>query len=130
MGDLLIRTVIEIAGFPKEHIEEVMKKIVDKLKNEKKVMKAKIFEAKKVEKIFSTFTEAEINFENIDELIGFCLDYYPSSIEVLEPEKFEVAGQEFTAIINDLLAKLHEYDSTVKRLKASYLAMEKKLKNQ
>ena len=126
MKDLLVRSVIEVAGFPKEHIEEVMKKIVDKLKSEKKIMKAKIFEAKEVEKIFSTFTEIEIEFKNIDELIGFCLDYYPSSIEVLEPEKLEVGNQEFTAVINDLLAKLHEYDSTVKRLKASYMDLQKK----
>jgi hypothetical protein len=111
------KAIIEVAGSPKEHIEEVIKKIVEQIKGEKKILRYKIFEAQQKEKLFFTFTEMEINFNNFEELIGFCLDYFPSSIEILDGN-IDIKREEVENVVNDLLAKLHEYDMNLKNLKA------------
>ena len=78
------RLIIEIAGSPKEHIEEVMKKMVDSVMHEKKVIKYNIFEAQEKNNMFFTFTEIDVDFSGIEELLGFCMDYMPSSVEILD----------------------------------------------
>ena len=114
------KLIIEIAGSPKKYIEDVIKGIVEKIKKEKKVLRYKIFEAQEKENMFFTFTEMEINFDNFEELTGFCLDYFPSSIEILE-EKIDIKREELENTLNDLLAKLHQYDMTLKNLKAELI---------
>jgi len=114
------RLISEIVGSPKEHVEAVMKQIVEKIQKEKKVLKYKIFEAQQKEKLFFTFTEMEIDFNNFEELTGFCLDYFPSSIELLD-DKVNIKREELENTLNDLLAKLHQYDMHLKTLKAELI---------
>jgi hypothetical protein len=118
------KAIIEVAGAPKEHIENVIKEIVEKIKNEKDIERFKIFEAQEKDKMFFTFTEIEINFKNFEEISGFCLDYFPSSIEILE-EDVNVKREELENTLNDLLAKLHQYDMTLKNLKAENIMLKK-----
>ncbi len=118
------KIIIEIAGSPKEHIEKVIKGIVEKIQKEKKVLKYKIFEAQEREKLFFTFVEMEIDFDNFEDLTGFCLDYFPSSIEILD-EKVDVKREELENAVNDLLAKLHQYDMVLKNLKAEIIMLKK-----
>ena len=125
---LNVRFIIEIAGYPKEHIEETMKGVVEKLKKEKKVVNFKIFEAEQKEKLFSTFSEIEIDVEDFDELMGICFDYMPSSVEILKPDKFNLESKDFENFINDLLAKLHQYDMIIKNLKAQNMVLNKELR--
>ena len=131
MNKVLVRIIVEIVGFPKDHVEEVTKKIVDKIKEDKEVKKFEIFETvelkDKMGGIYSAFTELEINFNNLNELISFCLDYMPSSIEILEPEEINFKTAELANLLNDLLGKLHDYDMTIKKLQASNFLMKKKL---
>lgn len=118
------RAIIEVAGAPKEHIEKVIKEIVEKIKNEKGLERFKIFEAQEKDKLHFTFTEMEINFKNFEELSGFCFDYFPSSVEILE-EDVSVKREELENTINDLLAKLHQYDMNLKNLKAENIMLKK-----
>lgn len=124
---LKVRFIIEVAGYPKDHVENTMKAVVEKLKKEKKVMRYNIFEAEQKEKLFSTFSEVEIEVEDFDELIGICFDYMPSSVEILKPSKINLESKEFENIINDLLAKLHQHDMIMKNLQANNLLLKKKL---
>jgi len=118
------KLIIEIAGSPKEHIEKVIKEIVEKIKNEKKIIRYKIFEAQEKEKMFFTFTDMEIDFDKFEDLTGFCLDYFPSSIEILD-ERVDIKREELENTLNDLLAKLHQYDMTLKNLKAEIFMLKK-----
>lgn len=118
------KLIIEIAGSPKEHIEEVMKQMVNKINQEKKVLNQNIFEAQERGKLFFTFTEINIDFNNFEELLGFCLDYMPSSIEILD-DKINIKREEVENVVNDLLAKLHNYDMTLKNLKAELMLKNK-----
>ncbi len=115
------RLIIEIAGSPKEHIEGVMKQLVSKIMEEKKILKYDLFEAQEREKMFFTFTEVDIEFQNTEELLGFCMDYLPSSVEILDENSIEIKREEFENIVNDLLAKLHQNDMTLKNLKAELM---------
>ena len=119
------RVIIEIVGSPKEHIEEVMKQLVEKIKEEKKLLKYNIFEAQEKEKLFFTFTEMEMRFDNVEGLIGFCFDYMPSSVEILGEKEINVKKEEIENVINDLLAKLHEYDMVLKNLRAELILTRK-----
>ena len=109
-GKILTRVIIEIIGKPKEHIEKALRLVVEKIKEQKdlQVVEEKIFNAEKQEGMFSTFAELGILFKNIQTLVGFCFDFMPSSIEILDPKKLGFESNDFAGLINDLLAKLHQ----------------------
>ena len=75
---LVTRIIVEVAGFPKEHIESVIKKLVEKIKSEEEVLRSDIFEIKKINEFWSTFTEIELVFADLDHLSKFCFEYMPS----------------------------------------------------
>src|SRR3989338_10157427 len=124
---LVARVIVEVAGFPKEHIESVIKKLVDKIKSEEEVLRSDIFEIKKINDFWSTFTEIELVFTDLDHLSKFCFEYMPSSIEVIEPDRFSLDAKDFEDVYNDILGKLHHYDMNVKSIKAANLIFQKKL---
>ena len=55
--------------------------------------------------------------KGIPKLIAFCFDYMPSSIEISKPEEFVMRKSSVEDLINDLQARLHDVDMTVKRQK-------------
>ena len=126
---IVTRTIIELAGFPKEHVEEKIKNIAEQLEKKDqnfKVINKEIAETKQVEKMWSTFIEAELEFKDIKTLFSFNFTFLPSSIEVLEPEKIELDTNEFSDIINTLQAKLHEYTAVLNRLAIENKVLKKK----
>ena len=125
---MVVRVIIEVAGFPKEHVEQVIKKMVDRIKEQEKILRSDIFEAKQIKEFWSTFTEMELSFEGMDHLSGFCFEYMPSSLEILEPERLRLESKDFENAYNDLLGKLHHYDMSLKNTNAANLLFQKKLR--
>ncbi|SRR3989344_4135708 len=119
--------VIELVGSPKEHVEEVMKKIVDKVKESYKLVDSKTFDAKQMDKLWAIFSELTIKFDKIEDLFGFCFDYMPSSVEIINPNKFIVNNTDINTLLNDLVGRLHEYDMMMKNLKAVNSVMKKQI---
>jgi len=109
-GKILTRVIIEILGKPKEHIEKALRIVVEKIKEQKdiKVVEEKLFDAEKQEEMFSIFAELGVLFMDIETLVGFCFDFMPSSIEILDPQKLSFDSNDFAGLINDLLARLHQ----------------------
>ena len=130
MEKIKIKTIIEVAGFPKEHVEGTMAKVVEKLKKEFEVEKNDVFEAvalkDKMEGFWSTFCEVNINFNKMEDLVIFCFEYMPSSVEIIQPEVLNLSNKDMENILNDLLSRLHHYDMLVKNLTASNEIMKKK----
>lgn len=124
---LVARVIIEVAGFPKEHIESVIKKLVERIKSEEEVLRSDIFEIKKINEFWSTFAEIEISLTDLDHLSRFCFEYMPSSIELLEPERLSLESKDFEDVYNDILGKLHHYDMNMKNIKAANIIFQKKL---
>ena len=121
-GGLLCSTVCEILGAPKEHVEETMKLLVEKAKEIKDatMLENEIMPAIEQEngKLFSTFVEMQILFKTKEALIGFCFDFMPSSIEVIEPESIVIENNIFSAWLNELQGRLHQLDMIAKEKRA------------
>ena len=116
MSKIQAKIVVEILGTPKEHVEETMKKVVEKLKGEEGVqlLRETTYKAEQVKKMWSTFSDLEIEVETVLKLIGICFDYMPSSVDILEPHKLDLETTTVADLLNDLLAKLHKTDMMLK----------------
>src|SRR3989344_3928264 len=91
MANLKARAIIEILGSPEEHVKKTMQMILDKIKQypDTKIIKEKMFPAEKMgdKNLWSTFTELDMEVKNVQILTGFCFDFMPSSLEIIEPEE-------------------------------------------
>ena len=117
-GYLQIRTIIELAGKPKEHIESTLKLFLEKIKKEENmhIISEHIEPTEEKEGIFSTFAELEILCKDLITIAGFCFDYMPSSIEIIKPESLKLEAHHLAEVFNELQAKLHTVDALAKRL--------------
>jgi len=125
------RAIIEILGKPKDHVEETLKNYTEKIKEDGNLMalKTDFAEAKlQKEDVWSAFAELELVFKNLPSLIGFCFDYMPSSVEIIKPEKLALTNLELADITNDLQARLHHVDMSVKELTMENNFLKKNLK--
>jgi hypothetical protein len=117
-GGLVVKAICELLGSPKEHIEKTMELLVKKARELKKtdILKAKVYETREQENsLFSSFVEFEILFHNMESLMGFCFDFMPSSVEIVEPEKISIESRILSSWINELQAKLHNVDMIAKK---------------
>lgn len=126
-----VRTIIEVAGFPKGHVEASAKKLIEAIKNLKdlKVKTIELAEVKEIKNMWSTFLESEIEFKDIDSIVEFCFNFMPSSIEILEPSNFKLEQRELTRIMNELLRRLHNYSMVISNLVMEKKVLEKKVAN-
>ncbi len=123
------KVIIEILGAPKGHVENTLKLVLDKIKenDDYNLLNQEIYEAKEVGKLFTAFTEAEIEFKDIYKLIIFSFDFMPSSIEILEPEKFMINSNNLSDWLNDLLAMIHKQDMLLKKVNANNILLKQEL---
>lgn len=126
-GGLLAKVIVEVLGTPKEHVEKTLKSVIEKIKEDESlsVLKGKVFKAKPKGKFFTMFAEMEILFDDFSNLTIFCLDYLPSSVEIIEPLDFKAKSVNITHVLNDLLAKLHNVDMVMKSIQAKNLILER-----
>lgn len=118
-GHLTARTIIEILGKPQGHVEETIRQVVENVRTRDgtELLKEHIAEPKQVEGLWSVFAELEVLFKSFEDLGGFCFDFMPSSVEILEPENLPLRNNDISALLNDLLAGLHSLDMATKNTK-------------
>ena len=118
---IIFRTILELIGRPKEHIDKTMKDYVAKIKSDKefKVLHEELADIKKQEKeeLWATFAELEVEAKSVTKMTQFCFDYMPSIIEILDPAELKFSGEELSIVINDLQSKLHAVDMVAKQIK-------------
>lgn len=125
---LTCKVIIEIAGYPENFVKETMDGVVNNIKSSKdlKFLSHKDFPVKKIDKMFSTFTEFDLEFNSFNDLVEFCFTFMPSSVDILNSkpsfEQSEVAG-----LLNDLMARLHNYDMVVKSLRAKNVLLQREI---
>jgi hypothetical protein len=56
------------------------------------------------------FIELELKVENLAKVVHFAFNYMPSSIEILDQKEIKVKAIDFAGAMNDMLAKLHQYN--------------------
>ena len=127
------KIISEVLGSPQEHVDKTLNLLLDKIKNIKEfnVVNWKVFEAQKVEDkpLFTGFLEYEISVGTIEQVVGFCFDFMPSSIEILEPDDFQMPATDAGNILNDLLARLHQNDMFLRNVVAELTRMKKVMEN-
>ena len=126
-----INAIMELMGSPEEHVDKTMDMILVKLKESKdiEVISEKVSETTSIEDrpFWSKFVEVELGFKNMDDVTGFCFDFMPSSIDVIDPGNFNFKKDVMDNLWNDLIARLHQYDMLLKNMHAENKVMKKKL---
>ncbi|GEM_PF-338532 len=113
------KAIIEVAGQPESYVNETLKQYIQQIKDAKiKVIHAHIEKAEKKETFYSSFAELEIAAKKPSELLEFCFDFMPASMEIIEPSDISFSGYELSNALNDLQARLHRFDLAVKELTA------------
>jgi len=114
------KTIIEVLGKPKEHVENAIKEYIEHIKQDSElvVLDEDYSEIKEQGKLWSKFVDLDLVIKGTKKLISFCFEYMPSSIEVIKPEHLAMTNPELSNFLNDLQARLHNVDMIVKQLKA------------
>jgi len=125
------KMIFEIAGKPEKFVNKTVTDQIKKIKEENvEVIKHQAHPAKKVEGVkdfWSTFAEVDFLAPNMMTIQGLIFDYMPSSLEILAPEdKIIDSVNNYTDILNDLIAKLHMYDNAFKHLQAENFVLKKR----
>lgn len=112
-GAVLAQVSFEVVGNPKEHVEKTMKEFMENIRNDQqmRIVTADYGEAEEVKDgngLWSTFCDAEMLFDNLDKMNWLCVNFMPSSIDIIAPEELRFKDKELTNWFNDILAKLHE----------------------
>lgn len=115
----MVRTIIQMLGAPKEYIETTLKNYIEKLKKDGlQITKEDYAPAEKTGELFGAFVELEVKFDEAADLIDFCFDSMPASVEILEPTELKFESNALAGLLNDMQAKLHEVDMIVKSVRA------------
>lgn len=124
------RTIIEILGKPKEHVETTIKEYVEKIRDDSDFILLKESFAETIQHniLWSTFAELEVVCKDISKLIGFCFEYMPASVEIIKPDNMQLENHQITGFLNDLQARLHNVDMIVKRLRAENDVLKRNMK--
>ena len=113
--------VIEVLGKPKEHVNGMLSSIIKKLEVDKrftlKETKRHASVLQEGSSLFATFVELSLSSNNHQDMINFCFDFMPSSIEIAKPSELGLSAADFTNFLNDLQAKLHQVDMLAKKMK-------------
>ncbi|MEK6936461.1 MAG: hypothetical protein AABW58_00140 [Nanoarchaeota archaeon] len=129
--EIRARVIIEVVGMPKEHVSETLNKLIEKIRKDSELVleKQEIFDPEYLKEVnlFSSFVEADIKFTGIDKLVGFCFDFTPSSIEILEPLNFIFDAKFLNSMLNDFITKLHRYTMLIRNLDAEYALLRKEV---
>jgi hypothetical protein len=124
--------ILEIIGKPPEHLIETLESIIKSMDEEKgvHVISKKINEPilmKDSKEFYTTFTEIEIEVENILYLAIVMFKYMPAHVEVVEPELIALTNNGWTDILSELTRRLHGYDEIARVLQFQNSQMKNKI---
>lgn len=119
-GYVHCRVIFEMAGNPKEHVEESLKKYISAIKQDPDYvfMNEYYADCEEHDGIWSTFMEAKVLAKNLEKLNILCFNLSPASIEIIEPESFNFTEKNLTDWYNDLLSKIHEVSIVTKSIQS------------
>ena len=122
--------IYEILGRPPEHIKQSLESLIDQIGQNPgiKILSKKVHEPhpveeeklkkmdQKVDNIFSTFAEVEIEVNNLAIVFKLILNTLPSNIEILEPSELRLKNFDLSGVLAELTVKLHQFDEVAKAL--------------
>jgi hypothetical protein len=132
MEKIQARLILEILGRPKEHVSEALKMIVDKISKEKgvRLVETQIHAPMPIKEstdLFTSFTEIVIECDTLSSFFGIVFAYMPANIEIMEPLDLQIRNDEFTALANRIIQRLHNYDAIARKLVVDNKMLREKL---
>lgn len=140
--------IIEILGRPADHVKLTMEQLIDRMGNEKgtKITQKTIHEPveyhmdednknddkKKIsvkQKLFTTFADIEVEFDEVEHLLMATFNYMPSNIEIISPENFILKNNDISGILTGIVVRLHRYDEITKKLLVDREILENQIKS-
>ena len=130
MEKIRARFIIEMLGRPKEALSKALVDLVKEITKDGRAVENEVYsKPKKIGKLlYSAFVEFEIICDGMHNVIGAIIDYAPTTVELIEPEKMTVSMMELQDVLNDLTARLHELDKQVKVLQANSIILQRRFK--
>lgn len=125
--------VIEVLGRPAEHVASALEQLIESLGREENVQisSRKIYPPKQTEKtqnMFLAFAEVELKANALARIAELCFVYMPSSVEIIKPYDLKMTLNDANAILNLLVARLHNYDAIAKRMVIENTILQNQLK--
>lgn len=132
VGKIKARFIIQIAGKPFENVMKALEIVLKQLKEKKEDFTFISGEIEKPEldeetTLYSGFIDVTLEFEGIDFILDFILNYTPSSVEVEEPEEIELTNGALTGVLNELTNIILNSNNEVRKLRAQVHLLNKKL---
>ncbi len=134
-GEKRIRAmlILDIIGRPPQHLVESLEKIIEEMGKEKGVfIKSKEIKEPTVMKdnkeFYTTFSEIEVEVEDILYLAVLMFKYMPAHIEVVSPETIPLSNNGWSDILSELVRKLHSYDEVARILQIEKQELIKKIR--
>jgi hypothetical protein len=125
--------VFDVIGRPPEHLVEALNGIVEQIGKEKgvAVTNKKVNEPvlmKDRKDFYTTFAEAEVEVEEIINLIILMFKYMPAHIEIISPERVTLSNSGWSDVLSELTRRLHGYDEIARMMQFEKGILEKKLR--
>ncbi len=107
--------IIEGISENKEVLEKLQKQVIDKFKKDPnfEILDLNVEEIIENEGVYSSMFEAEVVAKTFHDLVYLVLMYGPSSIELIEPAKFEIKASEAQNILVDTAEMIHAYSQII-----------------
>ena len=110
--------MVEVMAINPEKTKEVIENHIEMMSKEDNIIVSKkefkeVLEAKSpypnIPKAYSCVAEIEVLTQSFDELAYIVMNYGPSSIEILKPDKISMNAGEAQAILSSISAMLHRF---------------------
>ena len=124
--------ILDVIGRPPQHLVETLEKIIEEMGKEKGVIiKSKEIKEPTIMKdnkeFYTTFSEVEVEVEDILYLAILMFKYMPAHIEVISPETISLSNNGWSDILSELVRRLHSYDEVARILQIEKQELLKKI---
>ena len=125
--------VLEVLGRPPEYLTETLNNLIKTIGEEKGtvVKEAKIntpVELKEQKGFYASFTEIEVEVEEILYLAILMFKYMPAHVEIVSPANINLPTAGWNDIFNELVRRLHGYEEIAKMMQTEKVILENQLR--
>ncbi|MCX6746928.1 MAG: hypothetical protein NTU63_02215 [Candidatus Pacearchaeota archaeon] len=125
--------ILEVIGFPPEHLTETLETLIKQIGEEKgvKILEKKMNPPvliKEQKNFYSSFAEIIVEVEDILSIAILLFKYMPCHVEIISPQSITLPNTEWSDIFSELARRLHGYEEIVRIMQSESNILQKKLK--
>jgi len=111
--------ILDVIGRPQQYLVETLDRIIEDMGKENgvKIIGKNIKEPtvmKDNKKFYTTFSEIEVEVEDMLYLAVLMFKYMPAHVEVISPETISLSNNGWSEILSELTRRLHSYDEVAR----------------